>query len=112
VTIGPFASRRVVAEEEHAKGRGADEDEGNDESNAPGLRRRQALVQPQRVVDHGHEEVSDAAARVSPATDQGVGRSHDVFVEEAGLPDLTRHKGAAEDSDEEAQRDQAGYVLH
>ena len=102
MAIAPFASRRVVAEEEHARRGRTDEDERNDESHAPGLRRSQALIEPKGVVDHGHEEVSDPAAGVSPASDQGVRRPYDVLVEETGRPDLTGYEGATQDSDEEA----------
>ena len=112
VALTPFASRRVVAEEEHAGRRSADKNERDDESNAPRLRRSQALVEPERVVDHGHQEVGDAAASISPASDQRIGCSHNVLVEETRRPYLTRHECAAQDSDEEAQGDEAGDVVH
>jgi hypothetical protein len=65
VAVAPLSSRRVVAEEKHARSRDAYKDEWHDERNAPGLRRRQALIQPERVVDDRHKEVSDAASRIA-----------------------------------------------
>ena len=57
--------RCVGAGEDDGEGGVEDEDEGDDESDAPGLLFGHVLVLHQRIEDRGHEEVGDARAGVT-----------------------------------------------
>ena len=52
------------------------------------------------------------AASVPPAARKRIRRPHDILVEEARAPHLARYEGAAEDTNEEAQGDEAARVGH
>jgi hypothetical protein len=62
------------------------------------------------VVDQGHQEVSDATTGVTPTANQSIRSTHNVLVEEAHGPDLTRHEGTSKNAHEEAQCSQARSV--
>lgn len=107
LALRPLAGGAVVAEDEHADGDGNDQDEGDDKGDAPGDVGSQLLVGDERVKDGRHDKVGDAATGVAPAGGQGVGGTDDVLVKEGGGPDLAGDKGTAEDTDEEAQGNEA-----
>lgn len=68
-------------------------------------------MQNERVKDCGHDEVGDATTSVAPSTSQCVGGTDDVLVEEAGTPDLARHKSGTQHANEEACNIQARCVF-
>jgi hypothetical protein len=55
--------------------------------------------------------LSNATSGISPTTNQSVGSPHDIPVKEASSPYLTRHKAAAEDTDEETNGVQTSSVM-
>jgi len=67
VALIPLAHRRVVTQQQHAQPAADETDERHDEGDAPRHARRVAKVVHQRVVHGRHDEVSDAAAGVSPS---------------------------------------------
>lgn len=101
VSLGPLAGRRVGAEEEHGRAGSDRDDEGNDEREAPRDSVRVAASH-EGVEDSGHNEIGNATTRVTPSSREGIGRAYDVLIEETGRPHLARHKGPAQDTDEEA----------
>ena len=108
--LGPFPCRSIRTQEQHRYRRGSDENERHDKSNTPGDVCGKTLVQDQGVENRRHEEISDAAARVAETACQGVGCADDVFVEEAGRPDLAGDETPAQDPDEEAQSQESGDI--
>lgn len=101
VPLRPLARRGVGAQEQHGYAGGDGYDKRDDEGETP---RDAVRVAPgdEGVEDGGHDEVRDAASRVSPPSRQRVGAPHDVLIEETGRPDLARHERSAEDADEKS----------
>jgi hypothetical protein len=48
-----------------------------------------------------HDEISYTTAKISKTTSECIGSTDDVFVEEAGGPDLARNEGTTQNSNEE-----------
>lgn len=97
----PLAHGRVLAEEEEGEAAGDQADQGHDKGDAPRLAGAVSPPVNQRVVNSGHDEVSDTTTGIAPASGEGIGGADNVLVEPAGAPHLAWHKGPAEDADEE-----------
>lgn len=80
--LAPFAHGGVGAEQQQRHAREEKRNQRDNERQAPGLVGRMAMGD-EGVEHRGHDEVSDAAAGVAPATREGVGGADDVLVEEA-----------------------------
>ena len=92
VALRPLPGRRVRADEDHGNGRGCDNDKGHDEADAPGDMGTKSTGNNERIKDGRHEEVGDAASRITEAGGEGIGGTDNVLVEEASRPDLTGHE--------------------
>ena len=59
----------------------------------------------------GGDLLGNTTSRVTPASDQRIGCSDHILVEESGCPDLAGNKCASEDTNEEADGIEAGSVV-
>jgi len=100
-TLRPLSGGRIVGQQQETGSACTDHDEWNDEGDSPCDVRGETLVPLQRVVDSGHDEVCDTAARVTPASDQSVGSADNIPVVESSCPDLAWYEGAAENTNKE-----------
>jgi hypothetical protein len=55
--------------------------------------------------------LGDATSRVAPASNESVSSANNVLVKEACRPDLARHKGSAENANEETDEIQSHSVV-
>ena len=55
--------------------------------------------------------LGNTSSRITPATDQGIGSTNDISVEETRGPDLARYESASKDTDKESDKVQAHCVL-
>lgn len=70
-----------------------------------------ASVCLQRVIDGRHHEVGDSATRIAPTTNQCVGCTDDISVEETSGPHLTRYECTSKDTHKETDSIEASCVL-
>merc|ERR1712023_24501 len=63
-------------------------------------------------VSQRHDRLSQAAAKISPATCSGVGCADHLPVEHDGVPELIHDKGRAKAGHEEARDDQTCSTCH
>lgn len=126
MALRPFASRGILAYEQHAQSQDDDDYEWDNVGNAPSFMWCETLRVNKRVVDSRHDETArtdvrethgrrstraggvllcDSTSRITPACGQGVGGSHNVLIEETGAPYLARDKCATKDANEETQSD-------
>ena len=112
VALRPLSGRGVGAADEHCNRDGGNEDEGYNECDPPCHVWCQVLFGNERVKHSWHDEVCNSTSCITPATGQSVCSSHDVLVEEACRPYLTRHERSTEDADKESQDVETGGVGH
>ena len=70
------------------------------------------LVLDERVEDSWHDEVCDSTTCVTPSTGQRVGSSDDILVKETSRPNLARHEGTTEDTNEESDGVETGSAAN
>ena len=80
------------------------------ESKIAGITKLQWVSRGKREIFSGYS-LSNATTRVTPTTNEGVGGSDDVTVEESSGPDLAWDKGSAKNTDEETDSVEAGCIV-
>jgi len=111
VALAPLASWRVVAADNKAYRYENDEDTRDHKGHPPRLVRGKPILH-QSLVHRRHDKVSDASAEVSKSTGKRISRANNILVKESSRPDLTGHKAASEDANEESKRVQTRRVEH
>jgi hypothetical protein len=101
----------ILAEEHHSDAGERVHEAGDDVRPAPGGVDAALSAGHHAGVDERHEELSDAAAEVTPARGGGVGDADALAVEHAGHPELARHEGGQTETDAEAADQEAGGVF-
>ncbi|EAQ85640.1 hypothetical protein CHGG_06893 [Chaetomium globosum CBS 148.51] len=100
-----------LTQQQQADAAGDQAHQRHDKGDAPCLVGAVPPPMDKRIIHGRHDKVGDAAAGVAPTAREGVGGTDHVLVEPAGAPDLAGDKGAAQDSDKEADDVEPRRVL-